>query len=246
MLWEGFFCQSVKRMRSDAAKIALRASQAYCATTLLDKRTCLAAFLVATTCFGLPPVQCASRNHPSKTQIEQRLDYVVGLRSFSPARPLSQNRLMNLVLDLADWGDFPERYQPARPARLMKGCDSYITRPMARRFISDLVGQDLRVWRPEKDNFKPRMEGDKLGWWFNTGNSMYERPHVHLIGQPSIKGKRVSCRFQLFHRMGNLVDSPPNKIVGSGTAALDRVGDDWVVRSWQVRRQSEWIYKQVE
>jgi hypothetical protein len=198
-------------------------------------------------CFTASSSRAASRL--SKAEVEQRLDYLVASRSFSRSQPLSQTRLMELVLDLSRSGKFPQRYKGGTGSGV-KGCDDYITRSNVRRFTRELLGQDLRMWNllgekfmpiMEGEKFMPIMEGEKLGWWFNTGNTMYERPKVILTSRKSTS-RLINAQFRIFHRQGNTSNNTPATLVATGSARLQRIGRDWVVTSWQVNRNKNWRY----
>ena len=180
---------------------------------------------------------------PPTNFIAERLGYIVALRSFSPAHPLTQDRLMKLVIDLGRWGDFPQSYLSAgvKPPN----CDACISRNSVRRFIQGLTGQDLQKWGNEIREEKPRFAGNQMGWWYNSGNTMYQRPIVHVISERLMPDQTLRVTFHLTHQQGNEADPAPYNAaieVGHGSATLKRERRDWIVTSWQVDRNSHWNY----
>lgn len=175
----------------------------------------------------LAPALGRAQSRLGKPEIEERLGYVVNVRSFSASKPLSQAELMGLVLELRVWGAFPEKY---RGPGKVEGGDGYITRTMTRRFVHDLLGRDLRVWNAADQK-------DRLTWVDNTSNTMYERPFVRVIERKDAGPRRVVARFQIFEHRGNLANGPPLLKTGSGTATLERAAGNWVITSWQVNKR---------
>ena len=51
-------------------------------------------------CF-LAPINASPKSGLSNDQIKRRLTYLVGVKSFSTSQPLSQQRLMKLIVELA-------------------------------------------------------------------------------------------------------------------------------------------------
>lgn len=100
--------------------------------------------ILAVTCLLVLSDHVHAVNRLGKAQIEQRLDYLVGAKSFSPQAPLSQQRLMELVVDLAGWGKLPAQYRTSND-RPISGWDAYITRRQMRAFTKDYLGRDLTL-----------------------------------------------------------------------------------------------------
>jgi len=148
---------------------------------------------------------------------------------------------MKLIWDHGELGDFPKNYIQTKPYDSPPGhFDNYITRSTVRRFVHTLLGKDLKLWHPSDDNQNPTIIGDYLGWWYNTGNSMTEAPFVRITSLSRADGQRVVANFRVFHRWGNLSESPPLLQIGVGNATLRRNGLDWIIASWHVDKNSRW------
>lgn len=206
----------------------------------MTKRVFLISVLALLCSLCVPSIAVAASKTPSQADVTERLDYLVGLRSFSERQPLTQDRLMKLVIDLARWGSFPQKYQGVGPK--LEGCDAYITHSMASLFTRSLLGERLSVWKSPQHEGKPKMVGDKLGWWYNSSNSMYDTPHVHVIREVRTSGNGIAVSFVIMYNEGNTSDNLPSKKVGAGTAILKEVSHNLVVTSWQVRRNTQWTY----
>lgn len=206
--------------------------------------TLLLSFLSpAVFCLFLCPRPALAITLPPTKLVAERLGYLVALRSFSPAHPLTQDRLMKLVIDLGRWGDFPQRLRSAAVG--LPNCDACISRNSVHQFIHGLTGQDLRKWGDESSKGKPTFSGTEMGWWYNSGNTMYERPTVHVMSESLGKNQTIRVTFRLTHQQGNADEgaaSHPAIEVGHGSATLKRGDNDWIVMSWQVDRNSHWNY----
>jgi len=215
-------------------------------------KTRLSLLVLVVLLYSLLPMKGAMAGSLNKSQVEKRLDYLVGVTCFSNQHPPSQEMLMELLNTIGFWGDFPDRYKSgimnSRSVRhMMPGCDDYITRPMAQRFLHDLLGQDLRIWETPKHGIRAIIQGNKLGWFYNNATTMREPPMVHIISITNF-GKCIRCRFRITHKIGNLANAanvPPDTVVGIGTAVLEQKGPNWVVTSWQVNRNHSWVYNLV-
>ena len=181
---------------------------------------------------------------PPKTLLADRLDYLVGLRDFSPVRPLTQDRLMKLVIDLGRWGDFPKSYRGSNGGP--PNCDAFVTRSSARRFVRGLIGKDLTEWSVLGETYMPKIVGNNLGWWYNNSNTMYQRPQVHITSEKPIAAQNVQVTFRLTHKQGESMDNLPVISVGSGMAIMRQTGSNWVVTSWHVTRNTHWHYESGE
>lgn len=148
---------------------------------------------------------------------------------------------MKLVWYHGEQGDFPKNLVQTKPYDAPPGkFDNYITRSMARRFVQILLGEDLRLWHPLGNDGNPTIIGDDLGWWYNSGNSMSEAPFVRITRLNGVNGQGLLASFRVFHRWGNLSESPPLLQIGAGSATLRRSGSDWMITSWRVNRNSHW------
>ena len=207
----------------------------------LIKRQLLFAFLIlSTSCLVVCLRPASAITPPPKKLVVERLNYLVALHSFSPAHPLTQDRLMKLVIDLGRWGDFPMNYWEKTGGP--PNCDASITRSSVRRFIQSLTGQALNEWGVKSDTQMPKIAGDELGWWYNTHNTMYRRPLVYIISEKLMPGQSVQVMFRIMHQQGNSINDQPVIEVGHGSATLKNEGPDWIVTSWQVSRNSHWDY----
>lgn len=178
------------------------------------------------------PATTAALSH---AQIEQRLNTLVDVPDFSTAKPLSQTQLMNWVQDQALWGQFPDAYTKGHDQKFY---DGFITRAMARKFVKDWTGQNLQKWNLTEVNGPAHLNGDKLGWYYNTSNTMHERPYVRVTNRKTMGNSRVAVRFNVF-RIGpqNTSNQPPLKKIGTGAATLQKQAGDWMVSSWQIARK---------
>lgn len=183
-----------------------------------------------------PSIADINPDQLSKAKLEVRLNYLVGLQSFSNRHPLTQKRLMKLVLSLT--GEFPKQF--THLGSPPEGCDEYITHTMASRFTQSLVGQSLSVWTYENNGPSKKLVGDKLCWSYNSSNSMYEAPKIHLIKMRDLPGHSQSAQFRITYKDGNVSDNPPAKEIATGIATLKRVGSNWLITSWQVTRNRQW------
>jgi hypothetical protein len=177
----------------------------------------------------------------SDDQLQKRLDYLVSAPNFSEAAPLTQNQMMDIVLTLGDRGDFPDYCLSSTSADLgvpPTHCDGYATRAQIQHFIHDLLGQDLQIWEKLNDNSRPIIQGDKLGWWLNTGNSMHDVPHVHILSRREQASGVMHAYFKIMYRDGNLSNNPPWKAIGKGVATLMFRDGSWVVTDWNTRELS--------
>ena len=209
----------------------------------MKKHLLLTSLSLAVLWLFLCPRPALAITPPPTKLIAERLNYLVALRSFSPAHPLNQDRLMKLVIDLGKWGDFPQSYLSAgvKPPN----CDACISRNSVRRFIQGLTGQDLEKWGNEIREEKPRFAGEQMGWWYNTSNTMYQRPIVHVISETLMPDQTLRVTFHLTHQQGNVGDAASSHSaieVGHGSATLKGKNRDWIVTSWQVDRNSYWNY----
>ena len=168
-------------------------------------------------------------------QIEQRLNYLVDMPDFSMAKPLSQMQLMNWIENLASWGQFPVAYTKGHN---QKDYDGYITRVMAKKFVKDWTGQDLQKWQLANLNGPAHLSADKLGWYYNTSNTMHERPYVRVTNRKTTGKNRVAVRFNVFW-IGpeNTSNQPPLKKIGTGAATMQKQVGHWMVSSWQIARK---------
>ena len=215
-------------------------------------RTRLGSLVLVVLLYSLLPMKVATASSLNKSQVERRLDYLVGVTSFSNQKPLSQERLMELLNTVGFWGGFPDRYKSgitnsSSVRQMMPGCDDYITRPMARRFLHDLLDKDLRIWETPEHGIKAIIQDNKLGWYYNNATTMREPPMIHVTSIRNF-GKRINCEFRITHKIGSLNNpdfTPPDTFVGTGTAVLEQRGSDWVVTSWQVNRNRSWTYNLV-
>ncbi|MCW3053423.1 MAG: hypothetical protein JWN14_2593 [Chthonomonadales bacterium] len=182
-------------------------------------------FLLATTCW--------SQRSLSKAQIEERLRYLTTVDHFTPTAPLSQETLMDLVLEQRYWGVFPERYcgKEKRP-----GFDGYITRAMIRRFLKDLIGEDLTVWKSLEGD--PTIQGDELRWVYNTANTTHQRPSIRMISRKNSGQNTVNATFQIFDYPKDSNGDKPTVKVATGAASLVHKGQNWTVTTWNVKRLS--------
>ena len=196
---------------------------------------------VARADFGATPNLVPPKGLPSKTSVAQRLYYIVYVPNFSPSHPLTQDDLMKLVWYHAELGDFPKNYIQMKSFNAPPGhFDNFMMRSTSRRFVHTLLGRDLKLWHPSDDNENPTIIGDYLGWWYNTGNSMSEAPFVRITSLNRANGQSVIAKFRVFHRWGNLSNSPPLLQIGVGSATLHRNGSDWIVSSWRVDKNHHW------
>ena len=212
-------------------------------------KTRLSLLVLVVLLWSLLPMKVAMASSLNKSQVERRLDYLVGVTNFSNQHPLSQERLMELLNIVGYWGDFPDRYKSGITdsgivRHMMPGCDDYTTRSMARRFLHDLLDQDLRIWKTPEHGIRAVIQDDKLGWYYNTATTMRERPMVHITSMRTLR-KRISCRVYITHKIGSLANGPPDTVVGIATAVLEQKGPNWVVTSWQVNRNHSWVYNLV-
>ena len=197
--------------------------------------------LTARADFGATPDLVPPKGLPSKAFVAQRLYYIVYVPNFSPSHPLTQDDLMKLILHHADCGDYPKNLIQTKPYNAPPGkFDNYITRSTARRFVQILLGRDLSLWLPLENNDNPTIIGDDLGWWYNTSNSMSEAPFVRITSLTKVNGQSVLVSFHVFHRWGNLSNSPPLLQIGVGSATMRRHGSDWIVSSWRVDKNHHW------
>ena len=182
-------------------------------------------FLLATTCW--------SQRSLSKVQIEERLRYLATVDHFTPTTPLSQVALMDLALEQRYWGVFPERYcgKEKRP-----GFDGYITRAMVRRFLKDLIGEDLTVWKSSDGD--PANQSDELRWVYNTANTTHQRPSIRVVGRKNSGQNAVNVTFQIFDYPKDSGGDKPTVKVATGAAALVHKGQNWTVTTWNVKRLS--------
>jgi len=205
-----------------------------------NQRPFLACLILAAFWLAPSPRPASAITPPPQKLVSERLNYLVALRNFSPAHPLTQDRLMKLVIDLCFWGDFPKQYKQNRGAP--DGCEEAISHAALSRFTRQLVGEELVAWHYTDQGSHIKLVGDKIGWWYNTANTMYERPNVHVIGERSLSRQEVVSHFTITHRRGNTSNLPPIMEVGKGTAILKYLDGNWVVTSWQVSRNSHWSY----
>ncbi len=178
------------------------------------------------------PAATAALSH---RQIEQRLNYLVDVPDFSAAKPLSQTQLMNWVQDQALWGQFPDAYTKGHD---QKNYDGFIMRAMAKKFVKDWTGQDLQQWKLTELNSTAHLSGDKLGWFYNTSNTMHERPYVRVTNRKMTGQSRVAVRFNVFW-IGpeNTSNEPSLKKIGTGAATLQKQAGGWMVSSWKIARK---------
>ena len=171
----------------------------------------------------------------SNAQIEQRLNWLVDVPDFSTAKPLSQTQLMNWVQDQALWGQFPDDYTKGHD---QKNYDGFITRAMAKKFVKDWTGQDLQQWKLTELNSTAHLNGDKLGWYYNTSNTMHARPYVRVTNRKMTGQSRVAVRFNVFW-IGpeNTSNEPSLKKIGTGAAVLQKQAGGWMVSSWKIARK---------
>ena len=210
-------------------------------TACLFALTAVGSHMARADSWGPTPALRPPKGSPSRAFVAQRLDYVVYVPNFSPSHPLSQTELMKLILYHGGLGDFPKNLIQTKPYDAPPGkFDNYITRSTARRFVRILLGKDLKLWHALENSENPTIIGDDLGWWYNSGNSMSEAPFVRVTRLNSINGQSVLASFHVFHRLGNLSESPPLLQIGVGSATLRRNGSDWIITSWHVDKNSHW------
>ena len=170
---------------------------------------------------------------PSDDQLQKRLDYIVSAPNFSKTNPLTQTQMMDIILTLGDRGDFPDYCLSGNLGIPPPHCDGYTTRSQIQHFIHDLLGQDLQIWEKlNNDDSRPVIQGDKLGWWLNTGNSMHDVPHVQILSRKEQAAGVIHVYFKIMYRDGNLSENPPWKNIGRGAARLKFRDGSWVVSDW--------------
>lgn len=184
-------------------------------------------------CFGATNAFAAERM--TNTQITNRLNFFLDAPNFSKHKPLSQSQLMDWILMLGYRGAFPVSFK-GQKGGAPQGYDDYTTRSLMRLFVRQTLGQDLKVWSSPSEDPNPKIVGDKMGWRYNSGNTMHARPYVQFTQKKNVGKKSLQVKFNVLHQEGNLSMNPPLKKVGSGTAILERAGKGWILTSWQVKK----------
>lgn len=172
---------------------------------------------------------CHAQSRISRAQIEERLRFLTTVDRYSPSAPLSQEALMQLALEQRHWGVFPESYW-GKGKRV--GADGWITCANVRRFLRDLTGQDLKIWKSAADE----IQGDEMRWVYNTSNTMHQRAAVRMNSRKDVGRNRVDVTFQILDYPANSDGSQPMVKVGTGAATLVYKDQIWTVTNWKTNR----------
>ncbi|WP_394793827.1 hypothetical protein [Armatimonas sp.] len=152
---------------------------------------------------------------PSVSSAGQMLDMLLGSRSFSRQRPLTQKELFEVVVHACFWRLLPSSIHHGEDISPRPNGDDYLSQAEARKLVQQLLGATLNHWEDE------RIQGGYLVWRYNTSNSMHEPPRARIKALKADGPKTVSVAFVVEQRIGNLTLQPPVTRLGEGNATLE-------------------------
>jgi hypothetical protein len=147
----------------------------------------------------------------------------LGARSFTPSKPLTQKELLDLIFYAGYRGQLPSDIKPGGSVWPKPRFDDYLVKSEAQRLIHRLLGKELTYWSG------PRIVDGVLGWYYNTGNTMYASPYTRVTKFLRTLPTVANVQFVVWHKPHNLTLDRPLRKVGNGNAILKWNGSNWIV-----------------